>query len=239
MPDLVEDREAVVEEVVEHLVEEPPGALREELLAEALVLFAAPEEPRHRHAARPSAASPGSRGRRRSRARRRSAAGRRGRRPGSGGRRRGSPRRRSRRPSAAGASTARPRRRAGASRTGSASILRASSESALSRWIQVRPAALSSAGGDGGAVTATTVSRVRVRRMRGRLGIGTEWILDDRDQRHIRDSSGVSRPIDRSRAERGSAGAPGWPQMRRRRSFSNDGYREVVGANLSYLEPRC
>ena len=48
VPDLVEDREAVVEEVVEHLVEQPPGALREELLAEALVLLAAREEARHR-----------------------------------------------------------------------------------------------------------------------------------------------------------------------------------------------
>ena len=46
VPDLVEDREAVVEEVVEHLVEQPPGALREELLAERLVLLAAREEPR-------------------------------------------------------------------------------------------------------------------------------------------------------------------------------------------------
>ena len=35
--DLVEDREAVVEEVVEHLVEQATGALREELLAERLV----------------------------------------------------------------------------------------------------------------------------------------------------------------------------------------------------------
>ena len=35
--DLVEDREAVVEEVVEHLVEEPAGALGEQLLAERLV----------------------------------------------------------------------------------------------------------------------------------------------------------------------------------------------------------
>ena len=55
---------------------------------------------------------------------------------------------------------------------------RASIASGASRWIQVRPAALSSAGGDGGAETATTVSRARVRRMRGRLGIGTERILD-------------------------------------------------------------
>ena len=48
MADLVEDREAVVEEVVEHLVEQAAGALREQLLAERLVLLAAVEEPRHR-----------------------------------------------------------------------------------------------------------------------------------------------------------------------------------------------
>src|SRR5206468_10393368 len=47
VPDLVEDREAVVEEVVEHLVEQPAGSLGEELLAEAHVLLAAPEEARH------------------------------------------------------------------------------------------------------------------------------------------------------------------------------------------------
>ena len=44
--DLVEDREAVVEEVVEHLVEQAAGALREELLAERVVVLAAREEPR-------------------------------------------------------------------------------------------------------------------------------------------------------------------------------------------------
>ena len=38
VPDLVEDREAVVEEVVEHLVEQAARALREELLAERLVV---------------------------------------------------------------------------------------------------------------------------------------------------------------------------------------------------------
>ena len=48
VPDLVEDREAVVEEVVEHLVEQAAGALREELLAEGLVVLAAVEEPRDR-----------------------------------------------------------------------------------------------------------------------------------------------------------------------------------------------
>ena len=47
VPDLVEDREAVVEEVVEHLVEEPAGALREQLLAVCLVGLAAGEEARH------------------------------------------------------------------------------------------------------------------------------------------------------------------------------------------------
>ena len=46
MADLVEDREAVVEEVVEHLVEQAAGALREELLAQRLVVLAAVEEPR-------------------------------------------------------------------------------------------------------------------------------------------------------------------------------------------------
>ena len=35
VPDLVEDREAVVEQVVEHLVQQPAGALGEELLPEA------------------------------------------------------------------------------------------------------------------------------------------------------------------------------------------------------------
>ena len=48
MPDLVEDREAVVEEIVEHLVEEPAGALGEEALAQLGVLLAAPEEARDR-----------------------------------------------------------------------------------------------------------------------------------------------------------------------------------------------
>ena len=46
--DLVEDREAVVEEVVEDVVEQVAGALREELLAQLLVLLAAAEEPRDR-----------------------------------------------------------------------------------------------------------------------------------------------------------------------------------------------
>ena len=46
VPDLVEDREAVVEQVVEHLVEQAARALREELLAEGLVLLAAGEEAR-------------------------------------------------------------------------------------------------------------------------------------------------------------------------------------------------
>ena len=46
--DLVEDREAVVEEVVEHLVEEAAGALREELLTERLVALAAREQARDR-----------------------------------------------------------------------------------------------------------------------------------------------------------------------------------------------
>src|SRR5215831_6279893 len=68
--------------------------------------------------------------------------------------------------------------------------------SGASRWIQVSPAAVSSAGGDGGAETATTVSRERARRMRGRLGIGTEWILEHGDHVHIRHSIAVSRLID-------------------------------------------
>src|SRR6478609_3211349 len=42
--DLVEDREAVVVEVVEHLVEEAARAAREELVAEVLVLLTAAEE---------------------------------------------------------------------------------------------------------------------------------------------------------------------------------------------------
>src|SRR5205823_9800358 len=46
--DLVEDREAVVVEVVEDLVEQPSRALREEPLAQQLVLLAAAEEARHR-----------------------------------------------------------------------------------------------------------------------------------------------------------------------------------------------
>ena len=48
MPDLVEDREAVVKEVVEHLVEEAAGSLREQLLTQLLVLLAAIEEARDR-----------------------------------------------------------------------------------------------------------------------------------------------------------------------------------------------
>ena len=48
MPDLVEDREAVVEEIVEHLVEQPAGALGEEALTKLGVLFAAPEQARDR-----------------------------------------------------------------------------------------------------------------------------------------------------------------------------------------------
>ena len=46
--DLVEDREAVVEEVVEHVVEEVAGALAEEALAQLFVVDAALEEPSHR-----------------------------------------------------------------------------------------------------------------------------------------------------------------------------------------------
>ena len=46
--DLVEDREAVVEQVVEHLVEQATGPLGEELLAVLLVAVAAGEEPRDR-----------------------------------------------------------------------------------------------------------------------------------------------------------------------------------------------
>ena len=150
VPDLVEDREAVVEQVVEHLVEQPARALREELDR------GSPRPPRSGGtvaspgAARPSAASRDSRDRRTRRARPRSAAGSSGRRRGSGGRRRGSPPRRSRRPSGADAWRARPRRRADASR----SARRAPAPGrrvGASRWIQVRSAALSSAGGDGAA----------------------------------------------------------------------------------------
>ena len=46
--DLVEDREAVVEEVVQHLVEQPARSFAEELLAEPLVLLHAVEQPRDR-----------------------------------------------------------------------------------------------------------------------------------------------------------------------------------------------
>jgi hypothetical protein len=48
VPDLVEDREAVVEEIVERLVEQAARALREKLLAEVFVLLAALEESRER-----------------------------------------------------------------------------------------------------------------------------------------------------------------------------------------------
>ncbi len=48
MTHLVEDGEAVVEEVVEHVVEQVARALREEVLAQRLVVLAALEEPRHR-----------------------------------------------------------------------------------------------------------------------------------------------------------------------------------------------
>ena len=124
--DLVEDREAVVEEVVEHLVEQTARALREELLAERVVLLAAAEEPRDRQQLDRRQRDQVVRRRRRRRARPRSAAGSRGRRRGSGGRRRGTPRRRSRRPSGAGAWTSRPRRRAGASRSARRAPARAS-----------------------------------------------------------------------------------------------------------------
>ena len=46
MSDLVEDREAVVEEVVEHLVEDAARTLREQLLAVLRVVVAPREEPR-------------------------------------------------------------------------------------------------------------------------------------------------------------------------------------------------
>ncbi len=110
--DLVEDREAVVEEVVEHVVEQAAGAVREQVVAQILVVWAALEEPSTLGAARRSEWSRGSRARGRGRARPRSGAGRSCRRPGSGGRRTDS--RRTRRSSAAGASRARPRCRAGA-----------------------------------------------------------------------------------------------------------------------------
>src|SRR5215210_5138074 len=48
VPDLVEHREAVVEEVVEDVVQEVAGTLREELVAQRLVRLAAAEEPRDR-----------------------------------------------------------------------------------------------------------------------------------------------------------------------------------------------
>ena len=48
MADLVEDREAVVEEVVEDVVEQVAGALREQALAQLVVVLAAREQPRDR-----------------------------------------------------------------------------------------------------------------------------------------------------------------------------------------------
>src|SRR5437763_16388542 len=53
-------------------------------------------------------------------------------------------------------------------------------------WIQVSPAALSSAGGGGVAGIPVATSRLRDRRMRGRLGIGTERILVGGAQEHAR-----------------------------------------------------
>ena len=53
------------------------------------------------------------------------------------------------------------------------------------RWIQVRPLALSSATrGSGRGATASLYGRGLVRRMRGRLGIGTEWVV--RRWHHVR-----------------------------------------------------
>src|SRR6185312_10284632 len=46
--DLVEDREAVVEEIVQDVVEQVARALAEELVSQCLVLLAAPEEAGHR-----------------------------------------------------------------------------------------------------------------------------------------------------------------------------------------------
>ena len=115
VPDLVEDREAVVEEVVEHLVQEPAGPLREAAPRAGARPPRAGGRGARRGAARRSASSRGSRGRGRRRARPRSAAGSSCRRRGSGGRRRGTPG--TRRPSGAAASRARPRRRARASRS--------------------------------------------------------------------------------------------------------------------------
>ena len=48
MRDLVEDREAVVEEVVQDVVQQPAGTAREELLAIGVVVIAAREQARHR-----------------------------------------------------------------------------------------------------------------------------------------------------------------------------------------------
>ena len=48
MSDLVENREAVVEEVVEDLVEKATGAFREHLIADVRVLVAPLEEPGQR-----------------------------------------------------------------------------------------------------------------------------------------------------------------------------------------------
>ena len=48
--DLVEDREAVVEEVVEDLVQQAPRPAGEDVIAQALVVLTAPEETRDRRA---------------------------------------------------------------------------------------------------------------------------------------------------------------------------------------------
>ena len=49
----------------------------------------------------------------------------------------------------------------------------------------MRPAAVSSAGADCGRAATIALSRVRGRRMRGKLGTGTEWVLEDREHGHV------------------------------------------------------
>jgi hypothetical protein len=71
--------------------------------------------------------------------------------------------------------------------------------------------------------------------MRGRLGIGTEWILDDGNQWHMAILAVV--PTEIAYLEReDSVGASRRPQCADGDFLKYDGCRDVVGANLSHLE---
>jgi hypothetical protein len=71
--------------------------------------------------------------------------------------------------------------------------------------------------------------------MRGRLGIGTEWILDDGNQWHMAILAVV--PAEIAYLEReDSVGASRRPQCADGDFLKYDGCRDVVGANLSHLE---